>query len=136
MEVATSVSADLISEMAIDGLVGLGFDTLNDCKPTPCQTFIDNVAPLLPSPIFAAYLKRGAIGAYDFGFLDSDHYQGEITYTVSFHSASDLIFFTTLPHTDEEVPNSPSLKKATGQSTQAATPSVPAPNKLAPTNPS
>lgn len=42
---------------------------------------MDNVVSSLPSPLFAAYLKRGTPGAYDFGYLNSSHYSGSITYT-------------------------------------------------------
>lgn len=80
---AQSVAVSFTENIDNDGLVGLGFDTLNTCLPKKCATFMDTVAPSLKKPLFAAYLKRGAAGKYDFGAINSKHYKGCITYTVS-----------------------------------------------------
>jgi len=80
VEAATSASAEFVSG-ANDGLVGLAFSSINTAKPAQ-KTFFDNaVAQGLPQSLFAANLKYHATGSYDFGFLDSSKYTGDITYT-------------------------------------------------------
>jgi len=80
VEAATSASGQFISG-ANDGLVGLAFDSINTAKPKQ-ETFFDNaVSQGLPQKLFAASLKYHATGSYDFGFLDSSKYTGQIAYT-------------------------------------------------------
>lgn len=80
VEAATSASSAFISG-ANDGLVGLAFDSINSAKPKQ-ETFFDNaVSQGLPKKLFAATLKYHATGSYDFGFLDSSKYTGQIEYT-------------------------------------------------------
>lgn len=80
VEAATSVSRTFSKDAANDGLLGLAFSRLNTIKPTPQKTWFDNVKPQLAAPVFTSYLKRRAIGAYDFGFIDKAKYKGDITY--------------------------------------------------------
>lgn len=81
VECATGVSSEFVSNTQNDGLVGLAFDVYNTCTPGACATFMENVVSTLPSPLFASYLKNGVAGAYDFGYINSNHYTGSITYT-------------------------------------------------------
>ena len=80
VEAATSVSSTFTDDTDIDGLVGLAFSTINTVRPRPAKTFFDTVKASLDQPVFAAWLKPGAPGAYDFGALNQSHYTGEIGY--------------------------------------------------------
>ncbi|KAH8689101.1 aspartic peptidase domain-containing protein [Talaromyces proteolyticus] len=81
VEAATTVSASFASDSASDGLLGLAFSQLNTVKPQAQKTFYDNVLDSLAKPVFAALLKHNAPGVYDFGFIDSSKYTGQIAYT-------------------------------------------------------
>ncbi|KAH8893924.1 aspartic proteinase [Thozetella sp. PMI_491] len=81
VEAAKQVSSSFTSDSAIDGLVGLGFDSLNTVSPTAAKTFFSNAKSSLASPVFTADLKYEAAGTYNFGYIDSSAYTGTITYT-------------------------------------------------------
>jgi len=80
VEAASTVSSSFTEDPNIDGLVGLGFDSLNSASPAQ-KTWFTNVKPQLTSPVFTANLKHNAPGTYDFGYIDSSKYTGSITYT-------------------------------------------------------
>ncbi|PYH97881.1 preproproctase B [Aspergillus ellipticus CBS 707.79] len=80
VEAATEVSSEFVSDTSNDGLLGLGFSSINTVEPVAQKTFFDNIKSSLASPIFTAYLKHDAAGSYDFGFIDSSKYTGEIAY--------------------------------------------------------
>lgn len=80
VELATKVSDTFVSDTS-DGLVGLGFKTINTVTPKQQNTFFDNAKASLKSPLFAAYLPYRADGSYDFGQLNKSRYTGDITYT-------------------------------------------------------
>jgi len=80
VEAATSAAASFVSGKG-DGLVGLAFDNINTASPSKVQTFMGNVGPTLPLNLFAATLKKGQAGTYDFGQIVSSRYTGSITYT-------------------------------------------------------
>ncbi|WPG98724.1 Hypothetical protein R9X50_00151800 [Acrodontium crateriforme] len=81
VEAATSASSGFVSDTSTDGLVGLAFSSINTVEPQQQLTFFDNVKSSLASPLFAAVLKHGKAGTYDFGYLDSSKYTGSIAYT-------------------------------------------------------
>ena len=81
VEVAQTVSSSFTQESAIDGLVGLAFSTLNTVSPDQQETFFDNAKSQLSAPLFTADLGFHAPGTYNFGFIDSSAYKGNITYT-------------------------------------------------------
>ena len=60
VEAAQQVSSSFTSESSIDGLVGLGFDSLNTISPSAQPTFFDIVKSSLSSPLFTADLKHNA----------------------------------------------------------------------------
>ena len=62
----------------VDGLLGLGFDSISSEKITPFHNMIKN--GLIAEPVFAFYLGTNAPGELTFGGVDPNHYQGEISY--------------------------------------------------------
>ncbi|KAI1497917.1 secreted aspartic proteinase precursor [Biscogniauxia marginata] len=81
VEAASTISTQFTEDTDNDGLVGLAFSTINTVSPSSQKTFFDNVKSSLSQPLFAADLKHGTPGSYDFGFADSSKYTGSITYT-------------------------------------------------------
>jgi saccharopepsin len=65
-----------------DGIMGLGYDTISVNKiPPPFYNMLDQ--GLLDKPVFAFYLSdtnEGDNSEVTFGGLNSDHYEGKITY--------------------------------------------------------
>ena len=84
VEAATSASSEFTSG-AEDGLLGLAFSSINTVKTngqsTPKNTFFDTAKAQGLNAVFAANLKAGVAGSYDFGALDDSAYSGDIAYT-------------------------------------------------------
>lgn len=80
VEAATSISAQFQQDQQLDGILGLGGPRNNQVSPTQQSPFFRTVRGGLTQPLFAAYLRPGTSGAYDFGFANPAHYQGEIHY--------------------------------------------------------
>lgn len=80
VEAATSISAQFQQDQQLDGILGLGGPRNNQVSPVKQSPFFRTVRGGLSQPLFAAYLRPGASGAYDFGFANPAHYQGEIHY--------------------------------------------------------
>ena len=84
VEAATSASSEFTSG-APDGLLGLAFSTINTVqtngRSTPKNTFFDNAVSQGLDAVFAANLKAGTVGSYDFGATDNSAFSGDITYT-------------------------------------------------------
>ncbi|KAJ5980753.1 aspergillopepsin A-like aspartic endopeptidase [Penicillium waksmanii] len=74
----TSVSDSFISDENSNGLVGLGFTSINTFDPGPQKTFFDNIVPDLDEPVFTARLKSEGVGEYEFGKIDHDKYSGSL----------------------------------------------------------
>lgn len=49
-------------------------------KPEREKTFFENAKSQLQLPLFAAILKHDNAGTYDFGFINSSKYTGELSY--------------------------------------------------------
>lgn len=94
VEAATSASNSFVSDTANDGLLGLAFSNINTVRPQPQTTFFDTVKSSLAQPLFTVDLKKGQPGSYDFGFIDSSKYTGDITY-VDVNEGSGFWQFTT-----------------------------------------
>ncbi|KIW03892.1 hypothetical protein, variant 2 [Verruconis gallopava] len=80
VEAATSVSSQFVQDTANDGLVGLAFSSINTVRPNPATTFFDTVKSSLQTQLFAADLKKGAAGYYDFGYIDTSKFTGDLVY--------------------------------------------------------
>jgi hypothetical protein len=80
VESAPQVSAQFSSDSANSGLLGLAFSSINTVRPTPQNTFFDNVKSSLSAPLFTANLKKGTSGSYDFGYIDPAKHTGSISY--------------------------------------------------------
>ena len=83
VEPAKSISAQFQQDTDNDGLLGLAFSSINTVTPTAQTTFFDTAINegVLNQNVFTADLKKGEPGTYDFGFIDSSKYTGDITYT-------------------------------------------------------
>ncbi|RDL31972.1 Acid protease [Venustampulla echinocandica] len=81
IELATAVSASFVADANSNGLVGLAFSKLNTVKPQKQKTFFDNVMPSLAEPVFTADLRKAAVGAYEFGRIDTARFNGSLTWT-------------------------------------------------------
>lgn len=80
VEAAATISAEFASGDN-DGLLGLGFSSINTVTPDQQQTFFANAETLLDAPLFTANLKKGAPGSYNFGYIDDSEYTGTVSYT-------------------------------------------------------
>ncbi|TLD15233.1 hypothetical protein PspLS_10637 [Pyricularia sp. CBS 133598] len=80
VEMATQVSGSFVKDTANNGLVGLAYSKLNTVSPVPQKTFFDNVMPNLAEPLFTADLRKGAVGAYEFGRIDNSKFTGEMKF--------------------------------------------------------
>ncbi|WPH02738.1 aspartyl protease [Acrodontium crateriforme] len=81
VEVAIQASGSFVSNKPSSGLLGLAFSQGNTIQPVSMPTFFDSIRDSLPQKLFAVDLKYHAPGTYDFGFIDSTKYKGEITWT-------------------------------------------------------
>jgi len=79
VESAIKVSAEFTSDSASDGIVGLGFNTINNVVPQPQNTFFDNIISSLDQPVFTVDLKHNAPGTYNFGYIDGGAFTGNLT---------------------------------------------------------
>ncbi|PGH33224.1 hypothetical protein GX50_03986 [[Emmonsia] crescens] len=72
------ISESFRADEASDGLVGLGFTTINTMRPEQQTTFLENIAPDLQEPVFTAQLKAQAPGSYEFGTVDNTKFSGDM----------------------------------------------------------
>ncbi|TVY26596.1 putative aspergillopepsin A-like aspartic endopeptidase [Lachnellula hyalina] len=80
IEMATAVSSSFVQDTQSNGLVGLAFSKLNTVKPTQAKTFFDNAMATLAQPVFTADLRKAAVGAYEFGNIDSTKFNGSLSW--------------------------------------------------------
>ncbi|MCJ1309179.1 Type I transmembrane sorting receptor [Agyrium rufum] len=80
IELAESISTQFQNDFNNDGLMGLAFDSLNSVSPTQQRTFFSNVKDSLEEPLFTADLRHQQPGSYDFGFVNSSKYSGDLVY--------------------------------------------------------
>lgn len=92
VEAAQTVSSQFVSGPG-DGLLGLAFNSINTVSPTKQSTFFFHAISEGLSPVFTANLKKGKVGNYNFGYINSAEYTGSITY-VSVNTANGFWEFT------------------------------------------
>ncbi|KAF6809078.1 endothiapepsin precursor [Colletotrichum sojae] len=80
VEAATKVSSSFSEESNLDGLLGLGFSSINTVSPTQQKTFFETAKSKLDAFLFTADLKHDTPGKYNFGYVDAAAYTGAITY--------------------------------------------------------
>jgi hypothetical protein len=80
VELATAVSQSFVTDTSNNGLLGLAFSKLNTVQPQQQKTFFDNVMPSLAEPVFTADLRKDAVGAYEFGRIDSTKFTGDMAW--------------------------------------------------------
>lgn len=81
VEVAKSVSAAFTSDSMSSGILGLAMSSGNQVTPNKALTFMDNMKTTLPNGLFTANLKHSIPGTYNFGFINTDEFNGTIQYT-------------------------------------------------------
>lgn len=80
VELATAVSQSFVEDPNNNGLLGLAFSTINTVQPQQQKTFFDNVMSSLAEPLFTADLRAQAVGAYEFGQVDTSKFTGAMTW--------------------------------------------------------
>ncbi|KAI1775852.1 acid protease [Hypoxylon cercidicola] len=80
VELATAVSQSFVQDPNNNGLLGLAFSSINTVQPQQQKTFFDNVMPSLAEPVFTADLRAQAVGAYEFGQVDTSKFTGDMTW--------------------------------------------------------
>ena len=81
------VSSSFVDDTYSNGLVGLGFSSINTFTPGPQKTFFDNIASDLEEPVFTARLRSDGVGEYEFGKVDHAKYTGNLV-NISVDSSS------------------------------------------------
>ncbi|MCJ1470374.1 hypothetical protein MMC07_009019 [Pseudocyphellaria aurata] len=81
IELATAVTKGFIQDANSDGLLGLGFSSINTVKPNKQRTFFDNIQSSLAEPVFTANLRHETVGSYEFGKIDTSKFQGSLSFT-------------------------------------------------------
>lgn len=81
IELALEITDSFVDDANSDGLLGLGFSTINTVKPEQQKTFFDNIQASLVEPLFTVNLRHAEVGAYEFGRIDPSKFQGSLTFT-------------------------------------------------------
>lgn len=74
----TDISQTFAEDTKSNGLVGLGFSSINTIQPGPQKTYFENVAPSLDEPLFTVRLLSNGVGEYEFGTIDNSKYSGTL----------------------------------------------------------
>ncbi|KAM0425753.1 hypothetical protein ACHAPT_009001 [Fusarium lateritium] len=93
VEVADEVTESFLQQQNLDGLVGLGFSSINTVQPEKQKTFFAGTNAQHGNTLFTADLQQDAPGKYNFGFVDKSAFTGDIAFT-DVDSSSGLWTFT------------------------------------------
>ncbi|KAL4909298.1 hypothetical protein BDW74DRAFT_146339 [Aspergillus multicolor] len=74
----TAVASSILDDTHSNGLVGLGFTSLNTVKPTQQKSFFETIADVLDEPVLSASLVSDGVGSYEFGTVDKSKYKGSL----------------------------------------------------------
>ena len=117
VEIATSVSSEFTSDSELSGLVGLAFSSINTVSPKAQNTFFDNAMANLDLPVFTADLKHDTDGSYNFGYIDSSAYTGDIYYVDLYNATSSYSGYWTFQSTGYAVGNGSTSTTTTSTAT-------------------
>ncbi|KAM0338171.1 hypothetical protein ACHAPU_011421 [Fusarium lateritium] len=81
VQVADKVHESFAQQQNVDGLLGLGFSSINTITPKKQKTFFDQAKAEHGAGVFTADLQHDAPGTYSFGFINKTAYTGDIVYT-------------------------------------------------------
>ncbi|KAF5667045.1 putative endothiapepsin precursor [Fusarium heterosporum] len=81
VQVADKVHESFARQKNVDGLLGLGFSSINTITPKKQKTFFDHAKTEHSAGVFTADLQHDAPGTYSFGFINKTTYMGDIAYT-------------------------------------------------------
>ncbi|EWG55631.1 hypothetical protein FVEG_13605 [Fusarium verticillioides 7600] len=98
VQVADKVDESFATQQELDGLLGLGFSSINTVTPKKQKTFFDNAKAEHGTGVFTADLKHDAPGTYTFGVINKTAYEGDITYT-AVDSSTGMWTFTSTGYT-------------------------------------
>ncbi|KAL2829265.1 aspartic peptidase domain-containing protein [Aspergillus cavernicola] len=74
----TQVSASFLEDSYTNGLVGLGFSSLNTIQPQQQSSFFETIAQVLDEPVLGASLVSDGVGEYEFGIIDRTKFKGDL----------------------------------------------------------
>ncbi|KAL4958030.1 aspartic peptidase domain-containing protein [Aspergillus filifer] len=74
----TKVSSSILSDTHSNGLVGLGFTSINTVKPKQQKSFFETIASSLDEPVLGASLISDGVGEYEFGTIDKSKFKGDL----------------------------------------------------------
>ncbi|KAL4807679.1 aspartic peptidase domain-containing protein [Aspergillus unguis] len=74
----TKVSTSILEDSHSNGLVGLGFTSLNTVEPKKQKSFFETVASVLDEPVLGASLISDGVGQYEFGTIDTSKFKGDL----------------------------------------------------------
>ncbi|KAJ5178303.1 Peptidase aspartic catalytic [Penicillium coprophilum] len=125
---ATDISQTFAEDTKSNGIVGLGFSSINTVMPVSQHTFFDNVAHSLSEPVFTVRLLSNGVGEYEFGTVDHSKYRGVMA-NVSVDSSKGFWQFDSTQYAIGGGPlhpiiNAPSAIADTGTSLMLASPDV------------
>ncbi|CEJ91210.1 hypothetical protein VHEMI06938 [[Torrubiella] hemipterigena] len=84
VESAQKVSSQFTKDSQSSGLLGLAYSKGNTAKPTQQKTWFDNISSKLDKNLFTVRLRHGAEGSFNFGYIDSAQYTGDISYAAAY----------------------------------------------------
>jgi hypothetical protein len=79
--VADKVHDSFAQQQNVDGLLGLGFSSINTVAPKKQKTFFENAKDDHGAGVFTADLQHDAPGTYTFGIINKTAYTGDVVYT-------------------------------------------------------